>query len=142
MSDEAQFMNSDTGSDDTCLETTTDRTMHGDAEIILDIACEGGGTSIYRCRMEGRWTYMERGSSWGLDANDEEVVNVWESKPVSDPAVLLPKDWPVYFSPIYVHPDYEGLLRDLLVEHLTGLESGESQAHVYRRWREILARES
>ena len=90
-------------------------------EKILDLGLEGGGLTVYRKRVGGSkraalWVFWRESIGMYLDRNDDEMWRESRSEPVSSFDEIidsLGNEWPI-FHPIFIHPDYRGLLKAAL----------------------------
>ena len=109
-----------------------------DKLLVAEIGVEGGGLSIYGREDEGSWSFWSEGSSMDLDENDDEVWRSWSTDPVADLALVVPREWPLFY-PMTIRPDFTGWFRDhyeearsLLPPELKEIASGVSASPMGR----------
>ena len=106
-----------------------------DRETVLEIGCEGGGTTVYGREEGGWWVFWREWSSFALDENDDEEWRTGASEPVTDLTAVLPAKWH-YLYPIRVHPRFRDLVRKLYHMATSG-ETDDLAEHNRPRWREV-----
>lgn len=113
-------------------------------ELVFDIGCEGGQSSIFRVKNEkDEWEYFVSGGGMYLDGNDRESWGYGSNPPVPTFLEALHSTasdgfW-IFFHVLSIHPEYRKTVwieLQKIVEHLSA-ESLEHWKHEKDRWRQF-----
>jgi len=109
-----------------------------DKVLVAELGVEDGGCSIYGRQADGSWSFWQEGSS--TDFADEEFSRSWETEPVLDLGLAVPKEWTLYHV-LKIDPEFVGWFRDHYEESKGHLDPSlrEMQAeYIHPRWAEFL----
>ena len=107
-------------------------------EVVVELATEGGGETIFRCRSRNGWVYWSDGSTIDMDEDDVDFVRDWHCSETEDFFVLLPSFWP-HLSPLQIHPEWRDWFWKSYGAFLMGLDEGARKKYEAfdsraRRW--------
>lgn len=106
-------------------------------DVVIELAAEGGGQTIFRRQTETGWMYWSEGSTIDFDEEDVDYFRQWSRPETADLASLLPSSWP-RLSPLQIHPDCREWFRqsyDLFLKGLSAEERKQYEAFGSRRQR-------
>lgn len=118
-------------------------------ELVLELACEGGGETIFRRRTERGWVYWSAGSTMDFDANDDDYWRTWREEETANLGDLLSSSL-VFLSLLKIHPEYRDWMREvyrslrLMLEEDARISDGDGQTaehfgrHVRKYWTRLL----
>lgn len=99
-------------------------TTEGSKEVVVELAAEGGGETIFRRQTENGWVYWSDGNSMDIDEDDVDYVRSWHSPETGNFSDLLPSIWP-YLSALQIHPEWRDWFREAYYSFLKGLDEKE-----------------
>ncbi len=109
-------------------------------ELVMQLACEGGGETIFRRPTASGWVYWSDGSTMDFDANDVDYWRSWRRGETSNLGELLPSALP-FLSLLNIHSEYRDWMREtyratLILFHTESQQPPKSMAS----WRKKLGR--
>jgi len=112
------------------------RQNSADKEEVFRVACEGGGTRLFRFKADnGKYYFCTEGSSISMDAHDNEEWITWTTgavETISEGINLLKLGFQIFlFHPTLMHPDYRNEVKEYM-ENLYMNLSGEEKGRLRR----------